>query len=118
MANVYDITLKQGATWSLVITWNDSSGNPINNTGFTANMDVRDGSNNLVVNLNTTPVPGGGSITMGGLSGQITLAISSTVSSGLAVGSYYYDLFVNSPGSVDPLLEGSFVVEGRITSVV
>ena len=115
----YNITVESGETFSDVITWNDSNGNPINNTGYTANMDVRDNQENLIVNLNTTPISGGGSITLGGSNGQITLALSSTVTQGLTPGDYLYDLFmVSSGGSATRLVYGVFTLVARTSSNV
>lgn len=114
----FNITCESGESYSLVITWQDSSGNPINNTSYTGNMDVRTGSGILIVNLNTTPVTGGGSITMGGSNGQITLAIAYTVTENLTPGSYFYDLFVQTGSTVTKLLQGAFVIEPRVTQNV
>lgn len=116
MSNEFSIAIEAGATYSLVITWNDSSGNPVNTTGYVGNCDVRDGSGSLIVNFNTTPTLG--SITMGGSNGEVTLALSSTISRALPAGDYFYDLFVDSGTTVTKLLEGQCSIEGRVTQTI
>ena len=40
-AGIYNATIDQGATWSVTVTYTDSTGAPINLTGYTAAMQVR-----------------------------------------------------------------------------
>ena len=40
-AGIYNATIDQGATWSVTVTYTDSNGAPINLTGYTAAMQVR-----------------------------------------------------------------------------
>ena len=41
-AGLYDITIEQGATFQMNLTWKDSTGSPVNITGYTARMQVRE----------------------------------------------------------------------------
>lgn len=41
-AGLYDITIEQGADWRLVMTWKSPTGEPMNLTGYTARMQVRE----------------------------------------------------------------------------
>lgn len=41
-AGIYDIIIEQGADWRLVITWKDAEGVPVDLTGYTARMQVRE----------------------------------------------------------------------------
>jgi len=41
LGNQFNIDVKQGATFQLTITWNDSAGTPINLTGYTARAQAR-----------------------------------------------------------------------------
>jgi hypothetical protein len=113
MAGTYDITCEQGATFQRVITWKNSAGNPINVTGYSAVMQVRDGAcaQPKIIELSTT----NGRIVTGGALGTITLTISAADSDDLPVGQFVYDLEMTNAGNVTRLLEGSFTVTREVT---
>ncbi len=119
MANQFSITCVQGATLSVVVTFNQpdvgsSPGPPVNLTGYTAFMDVTDDNGAVIVQLNTT----NGRIVLGGALGTLTLTLPATVTAALPSGVYKYDLFANSadsPPVITRLIYGSFVVMSRVT---
>ena len=41
-AGIYNFTIDQGAQYTTQIIWADSSGNPIDLTGYTASMQLRE----------------------------------------------------------------------------
>ena len=73
-AGLYNIIADQGATLSRTVTWKDSAKNPINITGYTARMHVRElvTSASTVLELTTE----NNRITLGGTAGTITLTVS------------------------------------------
>ena len=65
MAASYDITIAQGAELQHNLIWKDSAGVPIDLTGYTAKMQVRQryASDDAVLSLSTTA----GTIVLGGV---------------------------------------------------
>jgi hypothetical protein len=112
-AGLYKILCEQGATFQLPLVWKDASGNPVNVTGWTAQMDVRKTkqSEASIVELSTE----NGRITLGGDTGQIDLLIPATVTATLDPGAYVYDLDLINEQTVYRLMEGTFVVDGEVT---
>jgi hypothetical protein len=115
LRNKYDLLIDQGATLNIVATWKDSSGTPINLTGYTARMSVRATftSSSSVLDLNTS----NGGITLGGSAGTITITASATTTAALtAPFSGVYDLeLVSGGGVVTRLLEGTATVSPEVT---
>lgn len=113
-AGKYDITIEQGATFSLVLSWKDSQGNPIDLTGYTAKMDVRRSysSSDTLLSLRTN----GEGIQIQELNGKINLSASAELTEKLPPVSAVYDLELTSPGGiVTRLLEGRVVISPEIT---
>lgn len=113
-AGVYDIVADQGSTFSRRITWKNSAGTPIDLTGYTAKMQVREtvDSATVLLELSTT----NSRITLGGVAGTIDLTASATVMAALAWGQYVYDLELTSAGGVvTRVVMGSFTVSGEVT---
>jgi len=113
LAGQYNITLDQGATYSQLVTWKNSSGTLIDLTGWTARMQVRPlvKSATSLIELTTE----NGRISLGGAAGTITLTISATDTDDLPVGTYRYDLELVDGSTVERLLMGSFTVRGEAT---
>jgi hypothetical protein len=109
----YNIVADQGATFTRTFTWNDPSGTPMNLTGYTARMQVRQRyvSTSPVLSLTS---PSGG-ITLGTTNGQIVVTASATVMAGISAGDYRYDLELVSGSVVTRLLMGSFTVKAEVT---
>ena len=104
----YNISVINGTTFALAPQWliNNS---PVNLTGYSADMQVRDVSNNLVVEMSTQ----NGKITLTAASGtiNITLTATQTSSANLPAGNYTYALNVTDPSNnVYQILQGPFVV--------
>ena len=82
-AGIYDITADQGSTFSRRITWLDSAGAPIDLTGYTAKMQVRETVDSTAVILELSTV--NSRISLGGAAGTIDLTASATVMTAVAV---------------------------------
>lgn len=114
LGNRFDITINQGATFELTITWKDSAGTAINLSGYTARMQVRE------TYSSTTPIvslTNGAGITLGGAAGTIAIVISATTTAALAAPfSGVYDLeIVSAGGVVTRLVQGTATVSAEVT---
>lgn len=114
LGNSFDITINQGATFELTVTWKDSTGAAINLTGYSARMQVREtySSSSTIVSLTN-----GSGITLGGAAGTIAILISATTTAALtAPFSGVYDLeLVSAGGVVTRLLQGAATVTPEVT---
>ena len=114
-AGQYNIVADQGATFSRIITWKDDTGTPVNLTGYSARMQVRQRyvSSTAVLSLTSTPAAG---ISLGTTNGQITVIVAAATMAGIEAGEYRYDLeLVSGSGVVTRLLMGSFTVRAEVT---
>lgn len=119
LAEVYNITAEQGAKYSLDITWRDDQGDPINLTGYTARMQVRESVSaaDVLIELTTE----NGRITLGGAAGTILLEIDADVMAALDTNhlkvTWRYDLELvpADPDDTVRLLRGKFVVLPEVT---
>ena len=109
---IYNVTMYQGATFDLSLTWNVNS-LPVNLTGYTSRMQVRSSfaSDTAILNLTS-----GSGITLGGTAGTILINATATTTAGVATGQYVYDLELVSGGSaVTRLIQGTFLVDPEVT---
>jgi len=108
----YNITVYQGTTFALSPVWKVDN-LPVNLTGYSAKMQVRDISNNVIVELSTA----NGKIVITPGIGQIALALTATQTAALAVGNYNYDLnLTDSASNVYKILEGAFILKASVTN--
>lgn len=135
-AGTWNTIIEQGASWARTVTWLDSVGTPVNLTGYTAKMQIRleADSTDLIMELNTTPATGKGTIALGGAAGTIqldltaadTAAMSFTgaESGSVAEGSSdaaegllgVYDIELTAPGgAVTRLLAGIVCFSAEVT---
>jgi hypothetical protein len=112
MAAHYDIFVEQYATWTLPVLWTDAAETPIDLSGGSALMQVRDRLGTVLIELSST----NGRITLGGAAGTLLLTISDDDTSLLPTGLAAYDLiFETGDGVTTRLLEGSFYVEPGVS---
>ena len=116
-----DLTMYQGASWDYTLTWTTTSGtvtSPVNLTGYTARMQVRETQASTATILSLTS---GSGITLGGTAGTILLEASATTTAGVASADspqsvYAYDLeLISGAGYVTRLVEGNFYVDPEVT---
>jgi len=110
-AGKYNFTIEQGTTFSRTFTWKDNSNNPINLTGYTAKLEIKDFKGNLLETLTS-----GSGITLGGSSGTIAVSIAAVVTTTFTFDSARYDLkMTDASGNVTRLLEGVVVLDPEVT---
>lgn len=110
----WDITIVQGATLDLTLTWKDPDGSPVNLTGASARMNVRESTASSVTLLSLTTADG--RITLGGVAGTIRLLLSAAVTATLSWTWGVYDLEIElAAGQVTRLLKGRVTVDPEVT---
>lgn len=114
-ASKFNIKIEQGATFALPITW--KAGEPavaVNLTGCTARMQIRKKLEDPVVLIALTTENDG--ITLGGVTGVITLQLSAVATAAIPWVAGVYDLeIVFAGGVVRRLLSGNVTVSKEIT---
>jgi len=114
MAEEYDITIEQGATFQLQITWKDRDNIAIDLTGFTARMQIRRrvGADEVLAEATTE----NGYITLGGNEGTIEISIPASITKEFDFKRGVYDLELESSGGiVTRLIQGCVYVSREVT---
>ena len=114
-AGIYNFTMDQGANWDLNVVYKDSDGNPINLSGYTAAMQLRQNYNSDSAELTLTTANGG--ITIVGEQGKLVLHATAAQTGSLDAGFYVYDLEITSGGVVTRIIQGQVTVAGEVTRV-
>ena len=114
MASTYNILVDQGSTYTLAVTYKDSSGTAINLTGYTAAMQLRENYDSATAVLSLSSPSSG--IVITGASGLVTITMSATQTAALSADTFLYDLEIASPASVKTrLIQGVVVVSAEVT---
>jgi hypothetical protein len=114
MAGQKNFEVDQNATFSFIIEYKDNNGLPIDLTGATAKMQVRDtkGGTKLAFSL-TSPA---GGITITPLLGKLTIKMTPTQTSKLFYPKSSYDIMVtDSNTNKIKLLEGFITLSRSVT---
>ena len=108
-----NLTLQQSATCLLSFEWLDDQGQPIDLTGCTAKMHLRQSFGTaLLLELSTE----NDRIVLAGATGIITLQLDPAATAEMTVSAGVYDLLVYSPnGQVDVVIQGRFVLTLAVT---
>lgn len=114
-AAIYNATIDQGATFQLEVVYKDDAGTPINLTGYTAALQVRQNYYDTTALLTLTSPSNG--IVITGATGTIDITMTSAQTGGLDEGFYVYDLEITSGGTVTRLIQGQFTVSPEVTRV-
>jgi FlaG/FlaF family flagellin (archaellin) len=112
LAATVNITIEQGAHFSLQILWKDASGDPVDLTGYTARMPVRAKSDDtLMLDLTTE----NSQIVLGGTDGTIDLDLDEDVTAALALKSGRHNLELIPPsGETRRLAQGDVKVSAEV----
>lgn len=128
-AGKYNFTIEQGATLDFEIQYTDSNSDPIDLTGYTSRMQIKNakGGDTTHITLTSTLADDGTGLNMSGssgtkppTSGSIGIYISAYSSSLLDFSKAFYDLEISS-GSTYPvvtrLMEGTVELSKEVTTV-
>ena len=111
-----DLVIKQGATWIYPITWERPAGTPVDISGFTARMQIRDDAYSSTVLVDMTTA--NGRITIDGPAGTVTLILADDLTAALSfrgTAAYDLELVQASPRWVVPLIGGSVTLMPEVT---
>lgn len=113
-AAVYNITVEQGATFTLNLVYKDNNATPINLTGYTARMQIRR-NYNAVTPLATFTTENG-RITLGTTNGAVAVTGEAALTASLTGRVAVYDLELIAPsGVVTRLIRGSVTIIPEVT---
>jgi phage pi2 protein 07 len=111
-----DITIYQGSTFSQVFQWKSGSPSvPVNLTGYTARMQIREkfSSPDYVINLTTE---NGGIVFRDAVNGTFSIEMSATDTAAMNFKHAVYDIeFVSPSGIVTRLFGGSVTLSPEVT---
>jgi len=114
-AKKLDITIEQGATFVMNLTWTNPAGSPVNLAGYTAKMQARwkYSDATALVTFSTQD----GTITLGGAAGTIAVSGPATITgvTRLRYGVYDLELTETSTGKVTRLLQGRALISPEVT---
>jgi len=113
MASKYNIKIERGATFSLVLTWKDETEAPVNLTGYTARMHIREKASSSTTLLELTTENSG--IVLGGVLGTIEISIPAATSTAFPWSVGVYDLELVSGSFVKRMLQGNVTVDTEVT---
>lgn len=112
-AGVWNITLEQGVTWRTVVTVEDSDGAPVDLTGATARMHIRE---NLDSPTPLLALTNGSGITVGGAAGKLVLLLTDEQTAAITWRYAVYDLEIETGGGeVSRILKGQVEVDREVT---
>lgn len=114
-AAIYNATIDQGATWNLQVVYKTDAGVPINLTGYTAALQVRQNYYDTTALISLTSPSGG--IVITGATGTIDITMTAQQTGSLDEGFYVYDLEITSGATVTRLIQGQFTVSPEVTRV-
>lgn len=112
--NVYDIIADQGATFLRTISLKSTKRLPIDLTGYTGRMHIRETvAATEIIETQTTE---NGRITINAANGSVTILIPPTDMEEMAPGVYVYDVELeSSAGEVARIVHGKFTVRAEVT---
>lgn len=114
MADTYDISIKQGATFRLAVTYK-IDGVPVDMTGFSARMQLRPAYDSKLLVTNLTSAVSGG-LTIDDEDGRVNILIPAEKTANITTLEGVYDLeVVNPSGEVIRLLSGKFTLSREVT---
>ena len=131
-AGSYSFTVEQGATTDFELVYKDSSGNPVDLSGYTARMQLKDsiGGSSTYLTLSSSLQSDGTGLNLSGsggnnaskplTSGSIGIYISHATSSNLTFSSAFYDLEIVSgsgnTATVTRLVQGKVNLSKEVTT--
>lgn len=111
--STYNISAEQGSDYQATVAYTDDSGDPVNLTGYTARMQVRQFAGSSVPFLTLTNTSG---LAITAATGVIVISISAAALALLPAGEYTYDLeIIDGSAKVTKLLQGNFDVDAEVT---
>tara|TARA_Y100001938_G_C8088394_1_gene433510 strand:+ start:477 stop:839 length:363 start_codon:yes stop_codon:yes gene_type:complete len=117
-AGRYDITIEQGATFTLPISYKDSNDAVINlSSNYTARMRIKESHGGSLLASTESGDSTGATITvtLAASGNNVTISMTATNTAALNFDSAVYDLELVSGSEVDRLLEGRVKLKKEVT---
>ena len=95
-ATQYDFSIEQGSSFTISLIYKDSSGSPIDLTGWCARLVIATDNNETITFVTTNSVVGSYSFALGGVLGTIVLKIPASVTNTYNFDAGKYDLELES----------------------
>lgn len=114
MADIAHLSIDKYATFNAQFVFSDTNNVPIDVTGYSAAMQIRDAPNggNILASFSS---PSSG-ITIGTTDGTVTLTISNTATGGWTFTNAVYDILItDGSGNKFRLVEGAVFVNPGVT---
>jgi hypothetical protein len=109
LAAFSELTIEQYASFSTTVTVEDSAGDAVNLSGYTASSQIRKSYYSSTANNFTATVTGTSN-------GEITLSMTAANTGNLTPGRYLYDLVITAPDTTKSrVVEGIVVVLPGVT---
>lgn len=109
MANVFNIFIDQGSTYTVTVEVTDSNGNQLDLTNYTADSQIRKTYTSSAITANFAT-------SLNVADGTVTLSMTDDVSSTVAAGRYVYDCIITDQGGAKTrILEGQATVTPGVT---
>ena len=112
----YNLAIIKGSRYLKSFIYQDSSKQPIDLTGQSARMQIRERENSPTAELELTTA--NSRLVLGGATGQIDMVLGATVTEGLTITNGVYDLEIYDAGDLDitdTILEGAVTINDGIT---
>ena len=118
MAEKLNIVIDQGATFPLYVEYKDPDGDPIDLTGYSVRMQIRQSASAAakLLDFDSADLDAGMTVEALDETGVIDLKLAPSVTSGLTFNAAEWDLVVESPdGIVTRLVQGKASVSLGVT---
>jgi hypothetical protein len=110
-STIYDITIDAGGDYDVQLLWKDDLNNPINLTGYSGGMKIKETLGS------STVIDCSSYITTNGANGTIDISIPASITSTMSFSVGIYDLEVYSTlGKTYKLLRGKVFVNKEVTN--
>jgi hypothetical protein len=118
-AGKYSFTVEQGTTFQFGLIYKDSEGQPVDLTGYSAQMQIRpdfaDFTDTKYITLSSSLDVDGSGLVIDGASGSIQVIMASAKTEEFDFDEGVYDLELYSGDTVTRLLEGKVKVSREVT---
>jgi len=109
MAIIANLYIDQGTDFSITVDVTDSAGDVLNLSGYSASSQIRK-------TYSSSSVSETFSTSIAEATGQVTLSLTDTQTTGLSAGRYVYDLTITSGGgATSRVIEGQAIVTPGVT---
>lgn len=105
-----DITCRKGDTFKLELTFNEADGTPIDISGYSWKMDVKETDTSAGDIIPDSDFTYSSTVT-----GKLTVSASSTIMAGVSGGLYVYDLQSTNSGEVKTWVYGIFKINEDVS---